>query len=132
VLGRTAQDAPSEANQTLGPINFVTGLTYPISKALFLVYTSHTKTAPQVDPAGSLPAPSSLFPAAWYCNSATVLGTGCQAAVLLATADADAIRTRDLTLWSIASGLLLAVFAEALVGLARAFAVDRRSPRRTS
>ena len=132
VLGRTAEDAPSEANQALGPINFVTGLSYPISKALLLVSTNHAKTAPQVDPAGSLPAPTSLFPAAWSCDSATVQGTGCQVAALLATAGADAIRTRDLTLWSIASGLLLAVFVEALVGLARDFAVDRRASRPTS
>ncbi len=52
--------------------------------------------------------PASLNPATWTCGQRNAPLAHCQAHLPLAQPGADARRTRDLTLWSIVAGLLLA------------------------
>lgn len=80
------------------------------------------------DSADAIPTPASLDPMRWSCTHA---GDGtdtsdCQAFAVLSHPDADAHRTRSLTLWSVGAGLLLAIFGDALIAVLRMLTVKGR------
>jgi hypothetical protein len=73
----------------------------------------------RVDPADSIPTPTGIAPATWSCGGLHFSSADCQAFAVLATSRGEHARTRDLALWSVAAGLLIALLAECVIGLLR-------------
>ena len=124
-LGLGENRASVPANAILGHATDWTrsAIGFPISNSHVYLHSNDAGSTLPVDPTGSLPIPQSLDPPSWACGAASAASTDCQVFALLARPGADAKRTRDLTLWSIAGGLVLALLGDALIAILRSFAI---------
>ncbi len=96
---------------------------FPIYHSDIYLQNNGASSALPIEPINSLPAPATIDPPEWSCEFQAAQASTCETFAVLTHAGAEGHRTREITLWSLAGGLLLAILGDALIAILRSLVV---------